>query len=84
MDNFCLPAQKLEHLRFEFYHETGVLKTQDAIFSHCFANIITNKIVKNLRPNGKKIRGVCPNEFTCIPPTLYIFKRNINYFVRLY
>ena len=55
MNNFCLLAQELEHLRLEFYHKTQVLKTQDAIFPHYFASITTNKIVKNLRPNGKKI-----------------------------
>ena len=49
MNNFCLLAQELEHFRLKFYH-----KTQDAIFSHYFASITTNKIVKNLRPNGKK------------------------------
>ena len=59
MDNFCLPAQELKHLKLEFYHDTRVLKTQDAIFSHCFANITTNEIVKNLRPNGKKIHHHC-------------------------
>ena len=54
VDNFCLPTQELKHLRLEFDHETRVLKTQDAIFPRCFAKITTNKIVKNLRPNGKK------------------------------
>ena len=51
VDNFCLPAQELEHLRLKFYHETRALKTRDAIFLHCFANITTNEIVKNLRLN---------------------------------
>ena len=37
--------------------KTRVLKTRDAIFPYCFANITTNEIVKNLRPNGKKIPG---------------------------
>ena len=31
--------KELKHLRLEFYHETRVLKTRGAIFSHCFANI---------------------------------------------
>ena len=34
--------------------KTRVLKTRDAIFPYCFANITTNEIVKTLRPNGKK------------------------------
>ena len=55
VDNFCLSAQELEHLRLKFYHETRALKTRDAIFLHCFANITTNEIVKNLRLNEKKI-----------------------------
>ena len=53
MDNFCLPALELKHLRPEFYHETRVLEARDAIFPHYFAKITTNEIVKNLRPNGK-------------------------------
>ena len=54
MDNFCLPALELEHLKLEFYHETRVLEIWNAIFLHCFAKVTTNKIVKNLRTNGKK------------------------------
>jgi len=79
VDNFCLPAQELKHLKLEFYHDTRVLKTQDAIFSHCFANITTNEIVKNLRPNGKK-KFSSPveiqfNRFPCLRLKAFEIKR---------
>ena len=48
-------TEELKYYKLEFYNETRVLETRDAIFPHCFAKITTNEIVKNLRPNGKKI-----------------------------
>ena len=46
MDNFCLLALELEHLRLKFYHETRVLKTRDAIFTQCFAKSPLTKLLK--------------------------------------
>ena len=46
VDNFCLPTLELEHLRLEFYNETRVLKTRDAIFPHCFAKTPLKKLLK--------------------------------------
>ena len=44
----------LEYYKLEFYYGTRVLETWNAIFPHCFAKIITNEIVKNLRPTEEK------------------------------
>ena len=49
MNNFCLPAQELKHLRLEFYHETWVLKTQDAIFHIVLQTSPLKKLLKNFR-----------------------------------
>ena len=41
VDNFCLPALELEHLRLEFYN-----KTRDAIFLYCLAKSPLTKLLK--------------------------------------
>ena len=42
--------RNFEYYKLEFYYGTRVLETWNAIFPHCFAKIISNEIVKNLRP----------------------------------